>query len=404
MSRVVKHLNRWENAGLINSHQVENILAFEKKSGSSYALYGLIMLGITILSIGIISLVAVNWQNISGYAKIGADFIIISSIALLIYYAHLNNKSVLFDALISLFMFLYLVSIGLISQVFHTGGPLYQALFLWIVATMPIILFTHGKFAQRVWVTSLLTTIIMYCPEIAIIEDKGRLESLQFGILLSLPLFCGIMGTLLSQFNLTKKLSGIFIFYSIFMIFFSIFGFDLWHSFDIEYARDLKNILYLSSPFYITITVFSITFIALCFLKKNLDIKIRVFSLLLSFFYSGMLFLLIPFSSMTGNYSLIHSNGLTTVMKLAPAISIAGMFILAFLFSSMSYNKLFSLCLNLIGIRFLFIYFQVFGSLAYTGFGLIFSGLMIIFLVILWKKYSKKLFDKLSRFIKSEQE
>jgi len=51
--------------------------------------------------------------------------------------------------------------------------------------------------------------------------------------------------------------------------------------------------------------------------------------------------------------------------------------------------RLFNLCINLIGLRFLIIYFQVFGSLATTGIGLIISGLIIIGAVVGWMAFKK---------------
>lgn len=55
-----------------------------------------------------------------------------------------------------------------------------------------------------------------------------------------------------------------------------------------------------------------------------------------------------------------------------------------------NHKKIFDLSLAIIGIRFLFFYFDLFGSLTYTGFGLIISGLLIILLTIGYLKYRSK--------------
>jgi hypothetical protein len=52
-------------------------------------------------------------------------------------------------------------------------------------------------------------------------------------------------------------------------------------------------------------------------------------------------------------------------------------------------KKLVTLCLNLIGFRFLILYFQALGGLATTGIGLILSGALIIGMVWVWKKKKK---------------
>ena len=63
---------------------------------------------------------------------------------------------------------------------------------------------------------------------------------------------------------------------------------------------------------------------------------------------------------------------------------------LALLFAVFSQQKAFQTMVVLIGIRFLIIYFEVFRSLAYSGFGLIFSGLLIIASAYSWIKFRVK--------------
>jgi hypothetical protein len=53
-----------------------------------------------------------------------------------------------------------------------------------------------------------------------------------------------------------------------------------------------------------------------------------------------------------------------------------------------------------IGARFLIVYFQVFGSLATTGFGLIISGLIIICAAVLWFKKKEKFENWIGDLIK----
>lgn len=55
-----------------------------------------------------------------------------------------------------------------------------------------------------------------------------------------------------------------------------------------------------------------------------------------------------------------------------------------------NHKRIFDLSLAIIGIRFLYFYFDLFGSLTYTGFGLIISGLFIIVLTIGYLKYRSK--------------
>ncbi len=59
--------------------------------------------------------------------------------------------------------------------------------------------------------------------------------------------------------------------------------------------------------------------------------------------------------------------------------------------ASIKFPRMFQWCVILIGIRFVFLYFQALGGLATTGVGLIISGIVIISLCILWNKYRKHL-------------
>lgn len=52
-----------------------------------------------------------------------------------------------------------------------------------------------------------------------------------------------------------------------------------------------------------------------------------------------------------------------------------------------SHKRIFDLSLAIIGIRFLYFYFDLLGSLTYTGFGLIISGLLIIGCTIGYLKF-----------------
>ncbi len=74
-------------------------------------------------------------------------------------------------------------------------------------------------------------------------------------------------------------------------------------------------------------------------------------------------------------------------------ISIGAFICMALFMITIDERRLFSIFINVVGIRFLVLYFQAFGGLAYTGFGLIISGVLMIAAVIFWKKNIKKMTD-----------
>jgi hypothetical protein len=59
----------------------------------------------------------------------------------------------------------------------------------------------------------------------------------------------------------------------------------------------------------------------------------------------------------------------------------------AWIAASLKRKRLFDIATLVLGIRFIVVYFQVFGSLAATGIGLILSGGFILFVAWGWYKY-----------------
>ncbi len=56
MANIAKKLSQWEREGLLTLQQTEDIMEYENKEGKPWVMYGFITLGITIISIGIVSL------------------------------------------------------------------------------------------------------------------------------------------------------------------------------------------------------------------------------------------------------------------------------------------------------------------------------------------------------------
>ena len=73
--------------------------------------------------------------------------------------------------------------------------------------------------------------------------------------------------------------------------------------------------------------------------------------------------------------------------------------LLALYFATRQHYRLFHAMTIAVGIRFLIIYFQVFEDLAYTGIGLVISGLVIIGLAVTWFKYRPRLETWVKRLV-----
>ena len=154
-----KKLNLWESKNFITFMQKQQILEFEKSNKKPLLFNALILLGVFLISLGIISLIAANWQAIGGSVKIVADFVILTAVACGTFYAWKNGKNIWFEAgIIALFM-LTGASIGLIGQVFQTNGSLASAGLFWCIITLPLLVVSKRKLLPFLWLPLLCASI-----------------------------------------------------------------------------------------------------------------------------------------------------------------------------------------------------------------------------------------------------
>ena len=81
MSRLNNRLNLWEQNRLIAPEQKQLILDFESQNKTPHLPYAVFMLGVFVTALGIISLIAANWEEIGGGVKLTADFILLAVLA-----------------------------------------------------------------------------------------------------------------------------------------------------------------------------------------------------------------------------------------------------------------------------------------------------------------------------------
>ena len=102
-----KKIDDWVSHQLITKKQAEEIINYEvNKSGRSWILYGFSILGFTTIAIGIISLIAANWQLIPGDLKLLIDFLFLMLIALWVYSSWKQKRFIMFEVGIVFFMLL----------------------------------------------------------------------------------------------------------------------------------------------------------------------------------------------------------------------------------------------------------------------------------------------------------
>ncbi|MBW7857294.1 MAG: DUF2157 domain-containing protein [Leptonema sp. (in: Bacteria)] len=358
--KINSRLEKWQQAGLISADQSARILQYEKENQPQYAYYGFMGLGAIAIAIGIISLIAFNWNNISDAAKLSLDFVLLCATGAGIYVTEKNSKPIIAQILVIVFLGLILGSIGLISQIFHTGGELHQALFLFSVLSLPLILILPGRLAIHIWYLLFVTAAFSYwndhIPTVLAVLPAGFLS-----------ISLGLANT--KQFELHSKTASIWaaVFYGVGTIIVSTSIFD-YNQPDNRWLSIL-HLLALFVPMLLSFLYFKKLSKSVVFLS----IALLIYTL---FLWPGF-------------------------VKSSSDFIIALMFVVVWLFFGLSieHRRLFEVCLIGMGIRFLVVYFQILGDLALTGFGLIASGILILVSVWLYTKFRESFIKGISQWI-----
>ena len=367
-----KKLKNWVSLGLISQDQAQSISHHESSSsGNSWILSGLLILGAAIIGIGIISLVASNWNHIPDIAKLLCDFTLLILVVLWILKAWEAQKKIQFEALLLFFLILCLASIGLISQVFQTGGELYQALMLWSLITFPAVLVAQKILIPFLWTGIFLVgaifTALNFVPLQFIFKNNHLAIFMDFVLLC--PVFMIISKMVSGEVSSTRAFRA-----------WTLVG-GLISLIIVEWYRLIGNADFLLhsgiilpySPGY-----FFAAFIAFSILR-DIDYsgvqKLIVLSILVLF----LILFHLPFFGITS--SLVYAS-----------FTIIELILMAIFIASLQEKFLFQILLLILGLRFLMLYFQAIGGLAQTGVGLIVSGCVVIGIAILWNKYRESFF------------
>ncbi|CAA6817023.1 MAG: Predicted membrane protein [uncultured Thiotrichaceae bacterium] len=393
MTGLEKKLLTWLDQGLINQEQLTAIGQYERRTGKSNSshwwLYSLLILGSSIISLGIISLIAANWANIPDLVKLGTAFGLLSLLAATTLWQAETDSDYLYDALLTAFIILCLAVIGLIAQVFHLNGHWYNALLLWSAITLPVVLFAHQLFAYFLW----STLFIHAATWGAIALSSGSFSGNNAAQLPALFLLAPLLAA--GGYVLTRLSQHLKLFRSSFFFWFQISGLVSLIFIDIIRSggemRSFELDWYI--PAYIVAAIL-MTMIASnpAYRPLNKGLLISIILLLLLYFHPFILF----DGETRYSFNALQAPGETVNFWTAddiraPFLTILILFLYATHAGNIGHHRTFNAMTFLIGLRFVILYFQAMGGLAATGVGLILSGLMIIGIAWFWHKSRKRL-------------
>lgn len=171
-------LDRWVAADLIDVQQARRIAQFEAKRAQAErrgrASRAVALLGALTLVSGFGSLVAYNWDRLSDGVKLaGLGFLLLLSLAATVWTKRAadtevtgepasggaSSERVALDVTLLIDSGLTLAGLSLVSQIYHQDGEVWQLLFVWSLATAPLMSFARSKFAHVFWYSGLFLSL-----------------------------------------------------------------------------------------------------------------------------------------------------------------------------------------------------------------------------------------------------
>jgi hypothetical protein len=162
-----RKLAAWGEAGLIDAQTAAAIRAYEERHARPVALWAVIGIGALAIGLGVISVVAANWEDVPGTVRLAIHFALMLAMGgWLAWRGQALERTQPWGLEAGLFVLgaLGLAFFGHLGQVYQTSSPLWQPLATWLVLFAPLLLLRGQS-----WLTALLLTgaLIVACWDYA---------------------------------------------------------------------------------------------------------------------------------------------------------------------------------------------------------------------------------------------
>ncbi|ABC64463.1 DUF2157 domain-containing protein [Erythrobacter litoralis] len=167
-----RKLREWREAGLIDDAAVARILAYEEEHSRPLLLWAVIGIGALAIGLGVISVVAANWEDVPGKVRLAIHLALFTGLAGFIGWrgGRLEREQPWgLEAALFVLGVLGMTFFGHIGQVYQTASPLWKPLAAALVLFGPIVLLRGQS-----WITASLFmgTLIATCWEYAFTLDQ----------------------------------------------------------------------------------------------------------------------------------------------------------------------------------------------------------------------------------------
>lgn len=157
-----RKLQAWLAAGVIDADTAGRIRAWEAEHSRPLALWAVIGIGALAIGLGVISVVAANWEDVPGMVRLAIHFAVMLALGgFLGWRGEALGRDHLWgmEAAVFVLAMLGMAFFGHIGQVYQTSSPLWQPLATWLVLFAPLLLLRGQS-----WLTAALLFVVMvYC-------------------------------------------------------------------------------------------------------------------------------------------------------------------------------------------------------------------------------------------------
>jgi hypothetical protein len=139
----LRKIEAWHKAGVIDAATRDRLIAYEADHARPLLLWAVFGIGALAIGLGLVSVVAANWEDIPGTLRLAVHFALIAAaLAVLAAREDALAARIPFAAEALLFVAgaLGLTFFGHLGQVYQTSSPLWQPLGLWLALFAPLLL------------------------------------------------------------------------------------------------------------------------------------------------------------------------------------------------------------------------------------------------------------------------
>ena len=192
-----RKLSAWVAAGLIDEASAARIRDYESAHSRPLALWSLIGIGALAIGLGLISIVAANWDDIPGLVRLSVHMLLMVALAA---YMAIKQSTIaneyFYDAMIFILGALGLIFLGHLGQVYQTSSPLWQPLALWMILFSPVMLLMgRGWPVALMWVTGLIGTTLAHIDYSVDLIPRNTLSVAYRALIISPPIIAVVMAT-----------------------------------------------------------------------------------------------------------------------------------------------------------------------------------------------------------------